>query len=190
MSEITELGGLSCKFNLPLSWSVLPDTAADVQGDYSQTAEQNNLNRLQVILGLDDTSRDFHEDESGVAAEIQRLDFKINILLEMVSHLVTAGQGVPEPLSVTLSSRHLLWESCNEAPPQGERVAVTLFLDLRFPFPLVLHGRVESVAGEIPQSCKVRVVLDPCSESLQEMLDKYIFRCHRRHIARLKKSGV
>jgi hypothetical protein len=180
------LGGLSCTLELPLGWSLL----AVGEGGYSQSTEQKNFNRLQVILGLDESPRELHEEESGVAAEIQRLDFKINILLEMVSHLVTVGKSSPEPLSFTLSSQLLLWDSCKEVPPQGARVAVDLFLDPRFPFPLVLQGRVDAVERVTPSSCKVRVVLDPCSESLQEMLEKYIFRCHRRHIARLKKSAV
>lgn len=182
MSEIS-VSGLSCQLSLPLSWSVMADEAAPL----SQAVEQQNLNRLHIILGLDDSSlRELHEEESGLVAEIQRLDFKINIVLELVSHLVTAGRALPEAVSATLSHGALVWESGKDVPPQGARIELELFFDLRFPFPLVLHGRVESLDS---QSSKVTVVFDPFPESIQEMLEKYVFRCHRRHIARLKKRA-
>jgi hypothetical protein len=192
MSGIAELGGLSCKADLPLRWSLLPDnkqeTSAAEKGGLSQSSEQNNLNRLQVILGLDESARELHEDDSGVAAEIQRLDFKMNVLLELVSCLITTDREGIETCSVSLSPRLILWDAWQEPPPEGARITVELFLDLRFPFPLILHGCVAALSGSAP--CQVRVVLDPFSEALQEMLEKFIFRCHRRHIARLKKSST
>lgn len=184
MSE-AEAGGLSCKLNLPLKWSSLAEGGAV----YTQTAEQNNLSRLHTILGLDDAARESHEDDSGVAAELQRLDFKINTVLELVAQLVVSREALPDPVAVTLTPAILSFDLTHDLPAPGETVVLDLFLDPRFPFPLILRGKIESVMAVDPPRYSVRVVLDPLSDPLQEMFEKYIFRCHRRHIARLKKNS-
>lgn len=183
MSEQEELGGLSCKLNLPLRWS--QQMAAE-----SSVDEQNNLSRMQIILSLDDSSRELQDADSDVAAEIHRLDFKINMILEMVAHLVTVGEGLPATLSVTLSPDHLVFDTTAEPPSQGLSVTLELFPDPRFPFPLLLPGKVAAVESLTSRSSRVRVVFAPFYEPFQELLEKYIFRCHRRHIARLKKSAI
>lgn len=184
MSE-AETGGLSCKLNLPLKWYSLAESDAV----HAQTAEQNNLSRLHTILGLDDSARELHEDDSGVAAELQRLDFKINTVLELVAQLVVARGALPDPVAVTLTPALLSFDLSRDLPAPGERVVVELFLDPRFPFPLILRGWVASVVAADLPDYSVRVVFDTLSESLREMLEKYIFRCHRRHIARRKKNS-
>lgn len=175
--------GLFCALNIPLGWSQMMGE----EGSSSVTLSQENINRLQVILGLDDySSRDLHDEETGLAAEIQRLDFKINIILGLVAQLVTVRSELPAPVHVTLSANLLVFEPFENRPPEGAMLALELFLDKRYPFPLVLRGRVESA----PQSLEINVMLEPFSAAFQELLEKYIFRCHRRHIARLKKSSV
>lgn len=182
MAEIT-VSGLSCDLNVPFSWSPM----SGYKGCGAAVLAQENINRLQVILGLDDySSHDLHDDEKGLAAEIQRLDFKINIILGLVAQLVTARSELPAPVHVTLSANLLVFETSENRPPKGAMLALELFLDKRYPFPLVLRGRVESA----PQSLEINVMLEPFSAAFQELLEKYIFRCHRRHIARLKKSSV
>ncbi len=179
--------GLSCQLTFPLRCYL---TVAG-QGDSAQLLEQKNINRFQAILGLGEaTSREFHEEDGGVVAEIHRLDFKINIVLELVSQLVAAGKDLPEPVSATLSSNTLIWVSSDNPPPQGAGVTLELYLDLRFLFPVIFQGRVKSLECFSPHASKIGVVFDPLPEPLQVMLEKYIFRCHRRHIAKLKKSTI
>lgn len=182
MAEIT-VSGLSCDLNIPFSWSQM---SVDM-GCGAAVLAQENINRLQVILGLDDySSHDVHDDEKGLAAEIQRLDFKINIILGLVAQLVTTRSELPLPVPVTLSADILVFNSSENVPPQGAMVALQLFLDKRYPFPLVFHGRVETVA----HAAGTNVILEPSPPVFQELLEKYIFRCHRRHIASLKKNTV
>lgn len=175
--------GLFCDLNIPFCWSQITSEEANNFGNLSQ----ENINRLHTILGLDDGySRDLHDEEAGLAAEIQRLDFKINIILGMVAQLVSVRSELPPAVSVTLSAENLIFESTVNTPPQGAMLALELFLDKRYPFPLVFHGRVEAV----PHTAGINVILEPSPPVFQELLEKYIFRCHRRHIASLRKNTV
>lgn len=174
--------GLSCRVSLPLAWS--PLTAE------SGVGEQSNPGRLQIILGLDDSSRDLQDGESDLAVEIQRLDFKINMILEMVSHLVTMGRPLPPAHEITLSSGHLIFETAHEPPRQGMALAVELFPEPRFPFPLVLTGRAVTIDSDSRGGSRITVLFDPFPEPFQGLFEKYIFRCHRRHVARMKKGGL
>lgn len=183
MSEAA-VSGLSCQLNLPLAWTLIQE------GGYPPAIEQNNLSRLQIILGLDDASRDLGDDDSDIAAEIQRLDFKINIVLELVAQLVVSGRQRPATVPVTLNPSWVVFGSADDAPSPGARVAIELYLDQRFPFPFVLHGVADSVDKDASGSRCSKVVLEPFSDSVQELFEKYIFRCHRRHVARLKKSAL
>ncbi len=182
MTEMA-VNGLFCNLNIPLGWSQM---TGEVEINPVALA-QENINRLQVILGLDDySSRDLHDEETGLAAEIQRLDFKINIILGLVAQLATVRNELPTSVPVTLSADVLNFELSGNSPPQGAMLALELFLDKRYPFPLVFHGRVDTAF----ECSGVNVILVPFPTAFQELLEKYIFRCHRRHIARLKNNSL
>lgn len=185
MSGSVAPGGLSCELNLPLRWSVFTDET----GRDWRVVEQENINRIQVVLGLDDPVRELHEDEAGLAAEIQRLDFKINTILEMVAQLVVVGRGIPLALPLMLSADEVTFSTSVSPPNQGDLLVIELFPESRFPFSLVLKGVVSTVKAG-PQTSHVTVLFDQLSEPFLGLFEKYVFRCHRRHVARLRKGAL
>jgi hypothetical protein len=68
-------------------------------------------------------------------------------------------------------------------------VLISIFLEPRFPQPLNVVGRINRFQGEQEQMDNARrVVLNFCSlnETVQTLLEKYIFRNHRRMVAQAK----
>jgi len=183
VSESAKFSGLSCELVAPFSW-VVTDS---LDSEELTLIERDNYSRLQIIQGLEESPETL-DDMPGLAQEIHRLDFKMNVLLELVALVATKDSPSPKPLSLVLSCEAIQWVTLQSPPEVGEHVKMDLFVERRFPFPLILMGVVESVSSEASQS-KVIAKLLPHDESLQELWDKFIFRCHRRHIARMKRDG-
>ncbi len=182
MSESIETG-LLCKENLPVRWRVI----AEEEIRTTQIATHLlNEERFRVINTLDDHRPESLEDNPGLSQELQKIDFKLNLILEMLGPLVAAGSDSPVTLPVLLTP-HRLTLTCPDTVAVNSWLEIELFLHARYPFPVVLVGqldRVVSVAGET--SMEVALLL--LSEPAQEQYEKYLFRCHRRQIARAKKS--
>ncbi len=183
MTDTQLFSGLSCQFDQPISWEEI-DPNKEILSSYAG----NNFNRLQVIQGLEEASTETLEEFPGLAREIQRLDFKLNVLLELVGHIATKEHVLPPPSSILLNSEAIQWTS-QMAPLEGSQVKIELFLDMRFPFPIVLSGRVDAVEPVQSGLYSTTVVLDKQGEIVQELMDKYIFRIHRRQIAQMKREG-
>ncbi len=181
MSETTEFPSVSCPLNVPFEWQVIAEG-----DDIASAHEGNNFSRLQVIQGLEEVSSESFDEFPGLASEIQRIDFKMNVLLELVGVIATKELMIPPSVSILLSSSAVQWQT-PQSLKEGVRLQLELFLEMRFPFSLVFSGRVETVTQAEGENSVV-VNLDPQSERVQELLDKYIFRCHRRHIARMKRD--
>ena len=186
MSDSLETG-LVCHETIPLSWSVVAEASlAEAQSSVVVVNEE----RLRVINSLDDYCSEAVEDHPALSHELQKLDFKLNLILEMVGQLVSAGLQPQGVMPVVLSSKRLSW-LCQEPPALGSWLKIELFLHDRYPFPVIFFGRVDLVEEE-EQGSRVELALQPLSEQGQEQFEKYLFRCHRRQIARARhhSSGV
>ena len=174
--------GFLCHESLPLTWSVIdPDSLA---GRQRAVAEQN-AERLQVIAGLDDHAPEPLDDHPGLTHELQRLDFKLNVILEMVSRLYGAAGELPSRVPVGLGSSRVGFTTA-DAPAVGQVLQIELYLYPRYVFPVVLFGTVDSVAAR-DDAAAVTVTLTPMADDAQELFEKAVFRCHRRQVARQRR---
>lgn len=183
MTEASELGGLYCELNLPLEWVPMSEAAGAAAAD-----ELANQNCLKIILSLDEAVHDALDESIELSQELQRLDFKISIILELVARLVSQNTALPESVPLKLSPKAIHWSARTPPAPLGQSLQLKLYLDRRFPFPLCLTGRIASLE-DVAGGCQVFVALDRMQEHTQELLEKYIFRCHRRHVARMKTGN-
>ena len=183
-----ESPGLNCRLFLPFSWRETVESGAD---ECAQL-EESNIHRLQIIQGFEESTEGFDE-VPGLANEIRRLDFKLNVLLELVAQMATKELLSSPPSALTLSCDSISWNAKTCVPDVGRPIQMELYLERRFPFPIVLNGCVETVAdpkdddGDGGRAVVTR--LSSQSEPMQELWDKYIFRCHRRYIAKLKRDS-
>jgi hypothetical protein len=170
-------GGLIFEETLPLKWTQGP------------LAEGLNLARFntdnQQLLGaeasLDDTR--VHEalkDEStALLHELQRLEYKMNILLRLVAELRSGS--MPPSQRVKISARALEWFSA-QVPAIGETGTLALYINPALPQPLRIPCRVTGARHEGDLHV-AQIQFVGLSEAVVELLEKLIFRHHRRLIA-------
>ena len=179
MSEQTEQS-LSVTLHLPLRWRDLP------AGEMAGGNRLGNQALLRVLEGLDGPAA---REPAGPERELfQRLDAKLNLMLSMLSAVLSREQALPPVAELRLSAQQMSWVAA-EAPTLGQCVEVSLYPHPQVPVPLVLEGRV---AGLAPQASGTRIYLqfDALDEDLQAELEKFIFRRHRQEVRRQRgQSG-
>lgn len=122
------------------------------------------------------------KDESpALVHELQRLEYKLNILLRLTAELAAREVPLPEPQRVRLASGGLEWYGA-AAPAVGSTGLALLYVNPALPQPLKLPC---AVAAESMQEGSRVAQLRFCdlSEAVTSMLEKLIFRHHRRQIA-------
>ncbi len=186
MSELTEpLGaGLSYEDTLPLRWTVV---SAPADASYPRL-EEANAEFLRTMSALEEHALETADENPELAHEIQRLESKVNLLLGMVSRLLTQQQPLPAPLPVRLNAGGIEWVS-PLAPAVGDHVQIELYLRQDYPLPLLLAGRVGAVAS-VPAGRRTEVVFEALGDTVQDWLEKTIFRYHRRLVAHSRRGGV
>ncbi len=185
MTETIEFGGLSCDVNLPFEWSPFTGSCSGL----SPSIEQANQNCLKIVLGLDEGMNEAPDESAELSQGLQRMDFKINIILEMVGQLVSQNIQMPISTDIKLGPKAIQWLAPTNPPELGQMIQIKTYLDARFPFPFLVFGSVTSITPVKGGDCIVMKTAQENSHSL-ELLEKYIFRCHRRQIARMKSETV
>ncbi len=141
---------------------------------------ERNLRLLQAYEALDETSTGEKADETAPhSAEIARLDFKLNLLLDLVGQLVSASHPRPIALPVRFNSLGASWQPADAAPPLGNSGFLQVFLADALVQPLTLPAKVVSVAEDGP----VRAHFELLGEAVADQIEKLVFRRHRRKIA-------
>jgi hypothetical protein len=169
--------GLVLEDRLPLHWRL-----SEAPGG-APPPPLSNEETLRVILSFDEHHVEASDENPEFAHEIQRLETKINLILELVSQVLARQLHLPEALPVRLSAHEIEWQTAT-APATGSSVLLEIYVCTRYPRPLLLPATVQGFAGG-----RVRAVFDDLGESVQELLEKLIFRHHRRQIAATRRGG-
>jgi hypothetical protein len=170
--------GLVLEDRLPLRWH------AFVSPVTSPHQHLSNEETLRVILSLDDHHVEASDENPEFAHEVQRLESKINLILELVSQVLARQLQLPEALPVRLSAHEIEWQTAS-ALASGSPVLLEIYVSPRYPRPLFLPATVKDSSGG-----RVRAVFDGLGEPVQDLLEKLIFRHHRRQIAATRRGGV
>jgi hypothetical protein len=171
--------GLVFEGAMPIGW--VPGPAADGLALARLNADNHQL--LAAESTLDDVRlHDGMKDEApAVVHELQRLDYKLNILLRMM-----AQSGLPQPRPVRFSALGLEWIGA-DAPEPGSTGLLTLYVNLSLPEPLRLAARV---TGPHNTAAAAWLQFTGLSESVVELIEKLIFRHHRRLVAGAKIASA
>jgi hypothetical protein len=124
------------------------------------------------------------DEDSPHAAELQRIDQKVNLLLDMVGHLLAASQSRPAAVPVRFNTRGAVWQHPAPGPRGGTRGVVEIHLKECLVQPLTLSG---TVTEDSPDGI-VQLQFDPLPETVTDHMEKLVFRRHRRQIAGVRHS--
>lgn len=168
--------GITFQTSAPVDWCKVESLTVGIT--QSQTASAN-LRLLNALNVLEDVPQEFEKSPQHLSESIH-LDAKLDLILGMLGELLHQQANIPETLRVTVSAHSLLLSEVKATalPAEGDLLRMRLFLNTRYPQPLVLYGSVSSttVTG-------FSLVLCDLGELVQEQFDKLIFRQHRRAIA-------
>jgi hypothetical protein len=163
---------------LPLLWRPM---ASPVDRELSASFDERNLRLLQAWDAMEEhvpVEKQKAED-AAYAAEIQRLDLKVNLLLDLVGQLLASNRPRPPATPMRFNALGAMWRATGTLPEAGEQGITEIYLRDCLAEPLRLAGRVTNVTpgGDI----KVKFL--PMGEAVSDLIEKLAFRRHRRQIA-------
>jgi hypothetical protein len=177
--------GLIFEEALPVGWTAGPLAAglalARLNADNHQLlAAESSLHEIRVHEALKDES-------PALVHELQRLEYKLDILLRLTAELVVRSCGLPAAQRLRLTSRALEWFG-EGIPAVGSTGLVTVYINPALAQPLQIPC---TVVGERTQDGSRAAQMHYCglSEAVVEQLDKLIFRHHRRLVAGARLSA-
>lgn len=175
------LDGVSYADSVPLSFervAALPEgaaLAAILLEDQQVLVADASLDEQRPIT--DKKSDEEHE----LAQDLQRLEFKVNVLIQLVARLIDQGGDRPPACSIRLSAGGLEWLAGGDDVLPGPGI-VRLFVSRHFPQPLALPGRVLGTRSDADGRW-VRFAFEGLSLPVTDLLERLVFRHHRRLVA-------
>ncbi len=161
---------------LPVAWH-----AVSTPLDREATAgfDERNIRLLQAWDAMEEHVSLEKPEDAPHSAEIQRLDLKVNLLLDLVGQLLSANRPRPAATPIRFNALGASFRLTGQLPPAGEQGITEIYLRDCLAEPLRLAGRVTNVSpdGQI----KVRFL--PLAETVSELIEKLAFRRHRRQVA-------
>jgi Atypical PilZ domain, cyclic di-GMP receptor len=159
---------------LPLQWRALPGT---VDQAVVASFTDRNMRMLQACAAIEDHGSSEKTDDD--SPELQRLDFKINLLLDLVGQLLVANRPRPPAVPVRFNALGAVWRAAAPLPEAGAQGIAEIYLRDCLAEPLRLVGRVTNVSPD----GQVKVRFAPVGEAVEDLIEKLTFRRHRRQIA-------
>ena len=161
---------------LPVLWRPLGEPVGDMA---AQQLAEGNLRVLQACDALEEHGKtEKPDDESPHSADIMRLDFKLNLLLDLAAQLVAQSQPRVRPLKIRFNAMGATFQS-DDTLAQGSHGILEITLRELIVQPLCLPAEV--VAGAPQGETRVRFMW--IGETVADHIEKLVFRRHRRKIA-------
>ncbi len=180
--------GLYYESNISLVWQVVDGLPSDNE---LVTINEGNSRFLKALAALSEAAPEVGEELPQTTAELQRLDLKLNLLLEIAGELLANQRTLPAPTKVRLGHTGIEWFA-DDPPPSGAHVCIDVYLRGDLPSPLKFHGLAvvfDSHKGSSNERQWVQVSFAGLNSALQDDLEKFIFRRHRRSIAQ-RQTGA
>jgi hypothetical protein len=160
---------------LPLSWTLLPEAPPALD------TEQNHL-VFNLLDNLEDpVSR---KTEGDNANEWQRIEAKLNVIMQLLSQLLQSRQSAQPAVVVRCSSDSLAWQ-VEQLAPVGSLLQVTLSPENSIPMAITFTARVFEV-----KDGWMEVDMHGLSEEEQMIWSRWVFRQHRRQVAQARSLSA
>ena len=171
--------GLIFEESLPVTWTPGPQPDGFSLGRLN--ADNHQLLGAEASLDEVRVHEALKDESPALLHELQRLEYKVNILLRLTAELAMRSSGLPGPARVRLSSKGLEWYG-DSTPAVGETGLLALYINAALPQPLKIYciAAGERVDAEARVS---QLLFTGLNDSVIDMLEKLIFRHHRRLVA-------
>ncbi len=171
--------GVHFQAELPIAWEPLPPNA-NAPGQASGQLANEEL--LDSLLILDDSVTEPEEDAQ--QEHWRRVEVKLDLVLGLLGEMLAGQGGLPALHPVRLGGDVLCIDGISDQslPAAGDWLRVQLYLIPRIPRPLVVAAEV------LPSEASNRLLLrlTGLPETTRDLLERFVFRQHRRAIAQAR----
>lgn len=161
--------------SLPLHWSVLPADAT------SPCSAARNLTALELLEAQEDLNVLHHEGRVNHSQELARIEHKLDLLLNLVGELIFQQRNAAAVSPLLIGLHGMAWPETKKIS-QEHTIIIELFLHPHTPS-LCLSGKVVDTVTKNTQTWYVIKFDDP-GDAVTALFEKWIFRQHRRSIAK------
>jgi hypothetical protein len=164
---------------LPVSWSPGPLPHGVILGRIN--ADNQQLLGAEASLDEVRVNEALKDESPALVHELQRLEFKLNVLLRLTAEAAKRNSDYPAAQHVKLGATGLEWIG-DAAPALGSTGILDLYINRTLPealrLPATVIGR-QTHAGKAASQIQFSGLSDP----VIDLIEKLIFRHHRRLIA-------
>lgn len=181
-----EFDGLALHDFLPLAWEASPlSDPAELEHYNQETARA-----LQALALFEEAPKELSTDANPKGQDLLHLEAKVDVLLSLVTRLVSHQQGLPKRHNTILRADCLEWTGpCAEQARTGDSGVVVVYPNPLLPIPFRLAGRVVSSVER--NGTKWRITrFEHLSPLVSVGLEKLVFRRHRRQVAIARGTDV
>ncbi len=181
-----EFDGLALHDFLPLAWEPSPlSDPAELEHYNQETARA-----LQALALFEEAPKEISTDAVPKGQELLHLEAKVDVLLSLVTRLVSHQQGLPKRHNTVLRADSLEWTGpCAEQARTGDTGVIVIYPNPMLPMPFRLAGRVVSTVERA--GIKWRLTrFENLSPLVNVGLEKLVFRRHRRQVAIARGTDV
>jgi len=165
---------------LPVRWQAL----AQPPDRFMLTSmDEANILLLQACIAVEEQPiRDKNDDLHPLASELARLDFKINLLLQLVGTLVSKVQTT-EAVPVQFNALGASWQMRGSAPAVDEQGLLQIRLHGALVQTLDLYAQVTA-----SENGAVSATFFEMAPAVGELVQQLCFLRHRKQVAGARKS--
>jgi hypothetical protein len=146
---------------------------------------ERNLHVLRTVASLDEKKPENAADiDDPMLQELQRMDSKINVLLDIVDRLLLPASLLPERQPVRFNAAGIILPE--SLIPASETLCIRMHFDACRALPLELPARF----GRLLNDGHSFVYFCDLSELVEDGLERFVFCHHRRRVAEARLTGV
>ena len=162
---------------LPVRWQPL---SAPPDRDAALAFTERNVRLLQSWEALDQLGPAEKPDDKAVnAAELMRLELKLNLVLELVGQILHANRPRPTAVPVRFNALGAVWRGAGALPEAGTQGILEIYLHDCIAEPLRVPARI----GSVTPDGHIKARFAPVGETVADLIEKLAFRRHRRQVA-------
>jgi hypothetical protein len=146
---------------------------------------ERNLHVLRTLASLDEKKpENAGDNDDPLMLELQRMDSKINVLLDIVDRLLVPATLLPPRQPVRFNAVGMVVQEC--VIPTSETLCIRMHFDACRALPLELPARF----GRLANDGSTFVYFCELSELVEDGLERFVFCHHRRRVAEARLTGV
>lgn len=180
------VSGLAYEDEAPLRWQRLERLPAGVE---LQQMNAHNAHLLQADASLEEHRKTLepNDDNQPLFQELHRLEFKIDMVMRLLGSLLEQQNATPHRRKFRIHAEGVEWVAPSPAPAAGELGVLSVHINRALPYPVEFPCEVMATFA-VGEEMAVRAEFRGLSAGVTDLLEKLIFRHHRRQVAESRQS--